>query len=89
MTNKQKQWMEKIPQIYQANYKKAIDGKSKAAAVKAKCLDCCCWQRTEIADCLVDTCPLWPYRPYRNAEKLRITSKSGTLANEKVGGYKR
>ncbi len=83
MTDKQRQWMLKIPQIYQANFKTAIDGKSKSAAVKAKCLDCSCWQRTEIANCSVDICPLWLYRPYRKAENLKNPQKYGTLEKKK------
>jgi hypothetical protein len=34
-------------------------------AVKAKCLDCSCWQIAEITDCRVFTCPLWNFRPYQ------------------------
>ena len=34
-------------------------------AVKAKCLDCSCWQREEITDCRVFACPLWAHRPYQ------------------------
>ena len=34
-------------------------------AVKAKCLDCSCWQIAEITDCRVLTCPLWAHRPYQ------------------------
>jgi hypothetical protein len=33
--------------------------------VKAKCLDCACWQIPEITDCRVFTCPLWAHRPYK------------------------
>lgn len=31
--------MEEIPERYRQTYKKAMSGKSKAAALKAKCLD--------------------------------------------------
>jgi hypothetical protein len=34
-------------------------------AVKAKCLDCACWQIEEVRHCTVFTCPLWAHRPYR------------------------
>ena len=79
MNENQKKWNTKIPKVYQQNYKTAMSSKSRAAATKAKCLDCCCWQRVEVANCPVDTCPLWPYRPYRMAEKPRTPQKSGTL----------
>ena len=46
-------------------YRKAMKGRSLRAAVNAKCLDCSCWQRTEVRDCPVVNCPLYPYRPYQ------------------------
>ena len=50
---------------YHAVTAKAFSGNSKAAGIKAKCLDCCCWQRIEITNCTTLACPLWPYRPYQ------------------------
>ena len=35
---------------------------SYTSAIKAKCLDCCCGQRTEVRDCEIYNCPLFPYR---------------------------
>lgn len=52
--------------VYTAITRKAYEGNSKAAAIKAKCLDCCCWQRVEISNCTAFACPLHPYRPYQN-----------------------
>lgn len=31
-------------------------------AIRAKCMDCCCYQRNEVAACPCTNCPLWPYR---------------------------
>jgi hypothetical protein len=53
------------PKKYRLNYLRAMSGTSRAAAVKAKCLDCCCWQRKEVRLCTAVTCPLWMYRPYQ------------------------
>lgn len=36
--------------------------KSLYAAVRAKCLDCCAGQPSEVAACAIRTCPLHPYR---------------------------
>ena len=33
--------------------------------IKAKCLDCSCYQREEITKCTAKTCPLYSVRPYR------------------------
>jgi len=38
---------------------------SKSAAIKLKCLDCCCWQPPEIKHCTCVGCPLFPVRPYQ------------------------
>ena len=32
------------------------------SAVRAKCLDCSCYQPSEVRDCPVTACDLWPYR---------------------------
>ncbi|MHB9070221.1 MAG: hypothetical protein ACYC54_07610 [Sedimentisphaerales bacterium] len=65
-----------IPKQYQNLYKKAMSGKSRIAGIKAKCLDCCCWQMGEAKDCGIPTCPLYPYNPYqlmalKKANKLK------------------
>lgn len=31
-------------------------------AIRAKCLDCCCGQNTEVRLCTAENCPLYPYR---------------------------
>ena|ERR1017187_4860033 len=41
----------------------------KVAAIKAKCLDCSCWQQGAITNCTVQTCPLWSIRPYQKGEE--------------------
>jgi hypothetical protein len=44
------------------------------AAIRAKCLDCCCGQTSEVAACTVTSCALWPYRfnhnPFRSAREM-------------------
>jgi hypothetical protein len=44
---------------------KAFSGKSKAAALKAKCIDCAAGYQLEITNCRIKSCPLWRYRPYQ------------------------
>lgn len=31
-------------------------------AIRAKCLDCCCYQPKEVRLCTIPECPLYPYR---------------------------
>lgn len=60
-------WYAHIPDSYHGALRRAwlraVQGRSKAAAIKAKCQDCVCWQQSEISDCGVYHCPLYPYRP--------------------------
>lgn len=34
----------------------------RSRAIKEKCMNCCGWQRNEVARCTSYSCPLWPYR---------------------------
>lgn len=42
-------------------------------AIKLKCLDCVCYEYTEIKKCDLESCPLWQFRlgknPYSNRGK--------------------
>jgi len=44
---------------------KAFSGKSKSAAIKAKCIQCAAYQRSEVTNCQVTACALFRYRPFR------------------------
>ena len=37
-------------------------GKTPMAAIRNRCLDCCCWQPSEVRNCASEDCALWPYR---------------------------
>jgi hypothetical protein len=54
-----------IPKAYRGIYDKAVRGRSLRAAVKAQCLECCCWQRKEVELCTDLGCPLYAVRPYQ------------------------
>lgn len=58
--------MEQIPPSLQVNYQKAL--KSKAAALKAMCVECCGFERKVIRECTSYACPLWVHRPYQRNE---------------------
>jgi hypothetical protein len=53
-----------LPAYAQAHAAKARTGNTRSL-IALKCLDCCCWEKTEVAACPVTTCPLYPLRPYR------------------------
>jgi hypothetical protein len=54
-----------MPDIYRGNYKKAMKGRNRTAAVKAFCLECVGWQRNEVKECSSVECPLYLYRPFK------------------------
>jgi hypothetical protein len=60
---------ERIPSMYRAHYKKATAGKSRLAAIKSMCLECCGYTRAPITDCTSLGCPLWAFRPFQQKEK--------------------
>ena len=46
-------------------------------AIRAKCLDCSCWQPKEVRFCPVEDCPLYPYRFGKNPRRSRKDYKRG------------
>lgn len=50
-----------VMRVFQASY----EGKSKVAAIKAKCIECCNLDRRMVAECNIEGCPLWRFRPYQ------------------------
>ena len=38
---------------------------SPRAAIKAQCMECVGWVRSEVAACTALACPLWGYRPFK------------------------
>lgn len=60
------QALEKVPDSCKALFNRVFNGgKSRADAVKAKCLECSCFDRGEITECAIKTCPLFSFRPYQ------------------------
>ena len=49
-------------------------------AVRAKCLDCCCEQPTEVRKCTAVDCALWPYRLGRNPFNRRVLTAEQRVA---------
>jgi hypothetical protein len=56
----------------------ASNKKSKALAIKIKCLDCCCGETAEIKRCQITECTLHSMRPYKtNEEKAHAKLQRG------------
>lgn len=60
-----------IPESMQKTYDKAMTGKSRGAAIKAFCCECCGYERQEVSLCKDSACPLHPYRPFRSSVAIR------------------
>jgi hypothetical protein len=51
-----------------AGFEKVFQGKaSMRQCLNLKCLDCSCWQPSEITGCPVTDCPLYQLRPYQRS----------------------
>lgn len=59
-----------MPVSCRGTYRRAVEGRSLRAAVKAFCLECVGWKREEVAACTALACPLWPVRPFQRSETL-------------------
>ncbi|MCP4612102.1 MAG: hypothetical protein GY845_25675 [Planctomycetes bacterium] len=58
------------PALHQNQYRQTLTSKkSKAKAVRMKCLECSGWYMDEVARCRVYECPLWLIRPYQSRVK--------------------
>lgn len=56
-------------------YEKAgIDSAPIMSVVRAKCLDCCSNDRSEVRKCTAVSCPLWPFRMGSNPFRSRDLS---------------
>jgi len=68
MTREQKidERLNQMPSLYRSTYRRAVRGKSLRAAINAQCLECCGWQRVEVAACTDTGCPLYAVRPYQD-----------------------
>jgi len=61
-----------IPKPYKKTYEKAVARKSMKAAIKAQCLECVGWEKSEVRNCTALACPLWAYRPYQEILKSSV-----------------
>lgn len=50
-------------------YDKAMLGKSLRAAINARCIDCCGWNKAEVHKCPAMSCPLWLVRPFQRRQR--------------------
>jgi hypothetical protein len=51
-------------------------------AIRAKCIDCCCYQISEVAKCTAINCPLWPFRMGTNPWRAPASEAKRAAATE-------
>ena len=55
-----------VPESARGGYLRSACGTaSPRGAIKAHCMECVCWDRTEVTACTALACPLYPYRPFQ------------------------
>lgn len=58
-----------IPESKQTLLRKAYEGVSLRAAIKAMCCDCYGWETmADVGKCPSESCPLWPNRPFQKKD---------------------
>jgi hypothetical protein len=60
--------------------------KNPLKAIRARCLDCCCGQASEVRKCTAVNCPSWPFRmgvnPFR--ERRALSAEQKRAATERL-----
>jgi hypothetical protein len=62
-------------------------------SIRRKCLDCSCYQPSEVQLCPVTTCALWPFRfgrdpqPSRNRGFAKPPGHTEQITSDPAGGY--
>ena len=58
--------------------------KNPLKALRARCLDCCCGQASEVRKCTSVSCPSWPFRmginPFRQKRELTAEQRQAMAA---------
>lgn len=49
-------------------------------AIRAKCLDCSCYNEAEVRTCAKTGCPLYPFRMARNPYRIRVMTEEQKAA---------
>lgn len=77
MTTRLDEYIATLPASAQGIVTRALRKQgARSNAIKAKCLDCCHFDRDEVRNCQVWRCPLHPWRPFQNTPKKHPSPKS-------------
>lgn len=56
-------------------------------AIRARCLDCCCFRAGEVRQCPSNDCPLHPFRFGRNPNRAGIGGVGNTRFSQKTPAH--
>lgn len=85
--NRTDEYLETVPAMSRAAIARALAGElSPRQAIKAKCLECCGFDRAEAAACTVWRCPLHAYNPWRPENRRAVAEKIDSEAQGPSGG---
>ena len=79
MQNAFKMIRESTPERFLHIVELAANG-SRSAGVKLKCLECSNYQTKEIRECNINSCGLWPFRPYQSTKEEEGDLTDGAIA---------
>lgn len=60
-------------------------------AIRQKCLDCCCYQQSEVANCTVEKCSLHPFRMGKNPfrQKRVLSDEQKEVMRARLGAARK
>jgi len=72
-----------VPNRYRGIMRRALEGTaSPRQAIKARCIECCGFDRAVAAECGVRRCPLYAYNPYRKTKAARRSGREKRSADQ-------
>lgn len=78
------EYLKTVPAFFRKHFEIAFDSDAKRSAkrlrsaIKAKCLDCACWQFQEVLQCVAINCPLYELR----SSQIQNSGASGISARD-------
>lgn len=69
MSRAQQAEVASAPVSCRGSLERAYTGSSRAAAIKAMCLRCVGYARSDVRACTSQACPLWTHRPFQDGQE--------------------
>lgn len=70
--------------ITKSRRRQIIMEQSPLKSIRAKCLDCCCGQVSEVKNCQIEQCALWKYRMGKSGRTRTMTDEQKLAAAERM-----